>query len=355
MHQKIAETLNRTFVYSDQVARAIALAVQSGKNLLLYGPGGHGKSEMVQCALSCVADESEIFYQAFGEGMDEATLWGGLDLKALKAEDVLRYHPEQSFLAKRFAVFEELFDAPPVVLLALKDALTAKALRKGAQQYKMKTQAIIACTNVSPAEIAEKGPTYQALLERFPLQMDVKWSSYVASDYAALFEKVGPRLPGPYLNGTQRVLAEVFAKVSVDQVISPRTAVHALGIVKAAAEMRQAKECEKEDLLDLRFLPGLEGLADSLQKEIEAASERHQSEERLRAARQEFNKIEESLRGDSSVIKLMQNARRLSDLQDQLATLKVADACVKERDALRQQVSQAIESAKEAAFKAVRV
>jgi MoxR-like ATPase len=126
VYERILSRLSERFVRSEEIARILALAVESGKNILLWGPGGHGKSEMVTAALSVVTNEDNVFVQSFGEGMDEATLWGGLDFRALEEEKVLRYFPENSFLAKDIAVFEELFDAPATVLLALKDTLTAR-------------------------------------------------------------------------------------------------------------------------------------------------------------------------------------------------------------------------------------
>ena len=130
-HQIISSALADKFIKTESIARVLALAVESGKNVLLWGPGGHGKSEMVELALRQVAESSEIFIQSFGEGMDEATLWGGLDFKKLEEDKVLQYYPQNSFLEKPFAVFEEIFDAPASVLLALKDTLTSKTLRKG--------------------------------------------------------------------------------------------------------------------------------------------------------------------------------------------------------------------------------
>ncbi len=248
---RIRSSLTERFIRSEQMARILALAIESEKNVLLWGPGGHGKSEMVQAALGCVAKEEETFVQSFGEGMDEATLWGGLDFAALENEKVLRYHPENSFLAKKFAVFEELFDAPASVLLGLKDTLTAKKLRKGSQVFPMETQVIIGITNRDPEEIADLGLAAAALVERFPLQLKVNWPSYGAADYLELFRKVGPHLSGADLNGTTGVLAEVFAKAAQDGegIISPRTAVHALGIVKTAAALRRSGRVEKQDLL----------------------------------------------------------------------------------------------------------
>src|SRR3989344_6903498 len=175
VYEKVVAALAMNFVRSEQLARILALAFESGKNVLLWGPGGHGKSEMVQAALACVANETDIFVQSFGEGMDEATLWGGLDFRALEEKKVLIYHPENSFLNRPFAVFEEMFDAPASVLLGLKDTLTARKLRKGSQVFPMKTNVIIAITNKNPQDLSDLGPAAAALVERFPLQLKVDW------------------------------------------------------------------------------------------------------------------------------------------------------------------------------------
>ena len=145
LYQKLKSRLERDFIKVEEIARILALALSSGKNVL-WGPGGHGKSEMVQNALNEVARDEEIFVQSFGEGMDEATLWGGLDFKALDTEKVLRYFPGTHFSRRRTRYFEEIFDAPASVLLALKDTLTAKKLRKGTQQFGMVTKVIVALT-----------------------------------------------------------------------------------------------------------------------------------------------------------------------------------------------------------------
>ena len=73
---RIESALAVDFIQHQKIARILALAVESGKNVLLWGPGGHGKSEMVETALAQVASADNIFVQSFGEGMDEATLWG---------------------------------------------------------------------------------------------------------------------------------------------------------------------------------------------------------------------------------------------------------------------------------------
>jgi energy-coupling factor transporter ATP-binding protein EcfA2 len=337
LFEKISLALANNFVQSDKVARIIALAVKSKKNVLLWGPGGHGKSEMVTLALAQVTSKENIFVQTFGEGMDEARLFGGLNFKLLEEEKILQYYPERSFLGKEIAVFEEMFDAPPVVLMSLKDTLTARELRNGAQSFAMETKVIIAITNRDPSEIADMGPAAAALVERFPLQLKVEWPSYKPADDLEHFDKVSARLEGAELNGTMPVLAEVMAKASESgSVISPRTAVHALGIAKTAAALRGSDKVEQQDLLDLCFLPGMEAFASTLKAELDAAYDRSQAEILLQRAEFIYGALMQELKeAGVSPIKLLQVAKKLIQFQDEVSALKVTDGLTDRRKALR--------------------
>ena len=359
LYERLRSRLTVDFINAEEIARAIALAISSGKNLLLWGPAGHGKSEMVSAALAEVASDEEVFVQSFGEGMDEATLWGGLDFAALEEEKVLRYFPEQSFLAKEFAVFEEVFDAPASVLLALKDTLTARILRKGNQRFAMKTRVVIALTNKDPAEISDLGAAAHALVERFPLQYEVKWDDYSSAAYQRLFECVGPRLSGADMNGTQPLLAEMLAKVGQQgDIISPRSAVHALGVVKTAAALRESAVVEKVDLLDLRFVDGFEALAENLKAELDAAAERAQAEALVQGAERKLQSLLDDLedaKRASSPVKLLQASKRLQAFGDEASSLTVTDGLSERRRQLRETASAKALEAQNAALEATRV
>jgi MoxR-like ATPase len=178
--------------------------------------------------------------------MDESRLFGGLNFRKLDEEKVLEYFPERSFLNYRIAIFEELFDAPASVLLALKDVLTTRELRNGSQRFKMRTEVILVLTNKEPSEISDLGPAAHALIERFPLQLNLKWKDYSARSYLAMFEKVAARLGGPVMNGFKAILAEILADATAKgNFVSPRTAVHALQICQTAAVLRGAGQVEK--------------------------------------------------------------------------------------------------------------
>lgn len=354
--EAISKILSASFVFVDEIARVLALAFASGKNVIVFGPAGHGKSEMVKAVVDGLGLDSETFYQFFGEGMDESRLFGGLNFRKLEEEKILEYFPEKSFLNSRIAVFEELFDAPASVLLALKDVLTAKELRNGAQRFKMRTELIICLTNKEPNEISELGPATHALIERFPLQLNLKWADYSAKSYLAMFEKVASRLGGPVLNGFKSVLAEILSKATAEgNFVSPRTAVHAFQICQASATMRDADHVEKQDLTDLRFLPGLEGLAETIQADLTAAMERAAAEKNLALAEGKLSDLLRELSEATSPIKALQMAKKFVIFQDEVSSLKITDGLSDRRKRLRETVGEKITEAQSRALEQTRI
>ncbi len=357
MLEKIKNILETSFVFVDEVVRIFALAFTSKKNIIIFGPGGHAKSEMTKAVIDGLNLDSDTFYQFFGEGMDESRLFGGLNFKKLEEDKILEYYPEKSFLNSRIAVFEELFDAPASVLLALKDVLTAKELRNGSQRFKMRTELIICLTNKEPQEISGLGPAAHALIERFPLQLNLKWKDYSASSYLKMFEKVAGRLNGPILNGFKAVLAEILAKATAEgNFVSPRTAVHSFQICQTAATLRGGEKVEKQDLTDLRFLPGLEGLAETISKDLETAMERAAAEKNLSLAETKFGELlNESRVNATSPIKLLQVAKKLVALNDEISSLKVTDGLSDRRKKLRDTVSEKTSETQKLALENTRI
>ena len=357
MFEKILNLLSASFVFVEEVARVLSLAFAGKKNVIIFGPAGHGKSEMIKAVVDGLGLDTETFYQFFGEGMDESRLFGGLNFRKLEDDKVLEYFPEKSFLNSRVAVFEELFDAPASVLLALKDVLTAKELRNGSQRFKMKTEIIICLTNKEPNEISDLGPAAHALIERFPLQLNLKWKDYSSGSYLKMFEKVASRLAGPILNGFKAVLAEILSKASAEgNFVSPRTAVHAFQICQSAAVMRGSDHVGKEDLVDLRFLPGLEGLAETIQKDLDAAMERAAAEKNLATAEQKFGELIAELNASAgSPIKALQVAKKLVAFQDEVASLKVTDGLSDRRKQLRDGIGENISRAQKTALDSTRI
>lgn len=353
---RIQNILQDSFVFTEDMARILALGFEGKKNVLVFGPGGHAKSEMVTEVISGLGLNDETFVQFFGEGMDEAKLFGGLNFAKLEAEKVLEYYPERSFLNYHIAVFEELFDAPANVLLALKDTLTAKELRNGAQKFAMRTEIIIVLTNKEPDEISELGPAAHALIERFPLQLELKWKDYSSKSYLSMFEKRAPKLGGPVVNGFKAILAEILAKATGDgNFVSPRTAMHAYQVCQTAACLRQASEVGQEDLIDLRFVPGLEGLAETIEADLKLAMEKAEADKNLTATEKRLEELLAELNERESPIPALVVAKKLLKLQDTAAEISVPDSHTERRQKLRDNVGRAIVEAQTKALERTNV
>lgn len=352
----IAQTLEANFVFVDDVKTILSLAFVGGKNAILFGPGGHAKSQMLERIIEALDAKDDTFVQFFGEGMDEARLYGGLNFEKLEKEHVLEYYPERSFLNSRIAIFEELFDAPSNVLLALKDVLTSKELRNGAQRFPMRTEVIICLTNKEPAEIADLSPAAEALIERFPLQLNVKWESYDKNAYEALFKKTCQNMTGPSMKKFQSILAEVLANATASgNFVSPRTAVHAFQVCQTAALVAGRSEVCKEDLVNLRFLPGLEVLAKSLQADIETAMVRAKGEKALSLYQDEYYTLHDTMEKEHRPIQLLQVSKKATELLDRVSTLKVPDSLVTDRKDLRNKVSDLSSKAQAKALELTRI
>lgn len=205
----------------EKVETALNVAVATSKNLILYGAGGHGKSEYVEDYFR--RHNIKPFTLSFGEGMTEERLWGGIDIPLFQKTGRLQYLLENSFIKHQYVVFEELFDAPTSVLLSLKDVLTSKRFRNGSQCADVETQVIIACTNRTAEEVGVDLSS-KALLERFPLRYNVAWERYGVNEYMTLLKSVIDTQDDDLLS----LLANIFAKQSeTGQIVSPRTAIHA--------------------------------------------------------------------------------------------------------------------------------
>lgn len=216
---QLKEVLRNKFINVDEVADILEIGHVTKKNVFLYGRGGHAKSEIIQEFLKHVDPEgNDSFVQACGEGLTEEKLFGGLNLAKFQKTGEIEYLVENSFMNRKYVVFEELLDSRMNVLLSLKDILTSGMFRQGSQQFKIKTEFVICLTNRTKQEVAEDN-SIKALMERFPLEMKVEWDKYEANDYIAMFSKV---LKNP-LNEVAGICQAINES---GDFVSPRTAIH---------------------------------------------------------------------------------------------------------------------------------
>lgn len=192
---------------------------------------------------------SDPFVMAFGDGLTEETLFGGIQIKKFRDSGELEYLVKNSFMEHEIVVFEELFDAPPQILLSLKDIMTSGWFRKGNQTHKVKTKIIIGLTNKSKADFSED-ESLEALAQRFPLTLKVEWETYGKKDWRALFDKVFDE----DFNKTNKVkleeLSEILTQNNVNgnTFVSPRTAVHAAKLYCSGGDLKFISDIDKSTL-----------------------------------------------------------------------------------------------------------
>ena len=173
------------FVFMDKSLSILDIGLKTGKNIVLYGPGGHGKSELTMAYLAEKGIDPYII--TMGTGMTTDRLFGGLDIPTFEKTGKIEYLVENSFMNNEYVVFEELFDAPDFILQQLKDILSSKVFRNGTQVFPIKTKFIICCTNRTREEFS-KNASLKALMERFPLELNVIWDNYTEASYNKLLE-----------------------------------------------------------------------------------------------------------------------------------------------------------------------
>jgi len=207
------------FVFMDKTVSILNVGFSTAKNVILYGPGGHGKSEITLDFLK--AKGIDPFIQTMGTGMTTDRLFGGLNIPTFETTGKIEYLVENSFMNHEYVIFEELFDAPDFILEQLKDILSSGVFRNGTQIFPIETKFIICCTNRTRDEFS-KNMSLKALMERFPLELNVIWDNYTEISYNKLLEsKFGVDNVDPVIP----YLLQEYAKNGIT--ISPRVAVTA--------------------------------------------------------------------------------------------------------------------------------
>lgn len=327
--------IRQNYVFSDKVAEIIDIAINGNKNVLLWGPAGHGKSEMSVACVKAAGQYQNCFIQSFGEGMDESRIYGGVNYEKLDKEFVIEYNVDRSFIVHEVAIFEEIFDAPAIVLQSLKDTLTARCLRNGAQRVPMKTKSIIAITNINPAEISDIGPSAHALVERFPLQLEVKWEEYNQESYLAMFERVYPK----FNKSVKKFLARLVERANEQgSFISPRTAIHALELLMTMCG-EDGSDLDYKSYKCLEYIPGFEVLIKDVSDEIEEMKQREDAERSIRSISRKISAIRKQIdnlnddedKNDSGYLRI---AKQISPQVEKLNLLALPDHLIEERDKL---------------------
>lgn len=216
-----APKIKDTFVYMDNVEKILEISLKTGKNVILYGPGGHGKSDYAMGFLN--ERDIDPYVITMGTGMTTDRLFGGLDIATFNSTGKIEYLVDNSFMNHKYVIFEELFDAPDFILEQLKDILSSGVFRNGNQVFPINTEVIICCTNKTRAEFS-KNSSLKALMERFPLEHNVVWKDYTRITYENLLKT--------HLGFSDPMLTYILEQyAAAGSIVSPRIAVTAANII----------------------------------------------------------------------------------------------------------------------------
>jgi hypothetical protein len=242
---KLKDEVGKYFFEMDQTVEALYYALTSGFNIILYGPGGFGKTQVVKKFLEVagISNSTIVGY----EDMEVDGLLGVVDIKKLTEEAIYEIKFENSvFRNPGVLILEEFLDARPSTAAALKDILTEGGYRRGSDFVESLISSVIICTNKCPDEVVSNLSTAAFYKERFPIVIEVAWDSFDSSTYLKFLYHIKPE-KSEELNEYYQVIAELAARTSnAGNIVSPR-------IVKYASDLIDVHG----DLICLRHLYGL--------------------------------------------------------------------------------------------------
>jgi hypothetical protein len=247
----------------------------------------------------------EPFVFCLGNGTTIDRLLGGVDVKKLTEEGVINYLVQYSFLNHRVVILEELFDAPAEILEQLKDILSSGWLRQGNQQFQIKTELIICCTNRDRKSYVNGSASIKALTERFPLEHNVKWDQYNEITYGKLIENtLGKAYSNSFLNYTLGEYHKQGLTISPRIALKAATLLHDCGLtcLTYLGDLLEKKEILEECVKTYKFKEKFEKLINESQEQINKFKILQ-----LKGSTNEFNQILEKLSNISFSLETMKN------------------------------------------------
>ncbi len=235
------------FYGMDKVVEALYVGTSTGKNIILYGPGGFGKSQVVKEFLRVVGVNAPTIVGY--EDMEVEVLLGVPDIKKLTEHSVYELAFNRSvFRNPGILILEEFLDARPSTAAALKDVLTEGGLRQGGYFTESLISSVIICTNKSPDDMSIDDSSSAFYKERFPIRVKVVWSDYSHESYSNFLAIIKPEQVKefPLLYD---VLAEMASRTG--SMVSPRMVKDASDLLDVHKTVSVLKWVEGLDTLDL--------------------------------------------------------------------------------------------------------
>ena len=149
------------------------------------------------------------------------------------------------------------------------------------------------------------------------------------------------------------LLAQLLAgQIERGVIISTRTAMFARRILATSAVIRGRDYVSEEDFVSLRFLPGCEDIALTIENDLKAAREKSEAMDAIASIEWKMASLDLS---STKPIKLLQAAKQLDKLLNELSGLKVPDDLVQQRNLLREKIQKSSKDCQKAAYEATNI
>lgn len=235
------------FYGMNKVVEALYMGTSAGKNIILYGPGGFGKSQVVKEFLSIVGINAPTIVGY--EDMEVEALLGVPNIEKLTKHSVYELAFDRSvFRVPGILILEEFLDARPSTAAALKDVLTEGGLRQSGYFTESLISSVIICTNKSPEDMSIDDSSSAFYKERFPIRVKVIWDNFSHESYSDFLSLIKPteskEQPLMY-----DVLAEMASRTTT--LVSPRMVKDASDLIDIHKSVTVLKLVEGLDTIEL--------------------------------------------------------------------------------------------------------
>ncbi len=218
------DPLVERFVDRKETIELLAVTAVAGENLLLIGPPGTAKSQIVQdFAAELEGRYFECLLTRFSEPNE---LFGPVDIARLK-EGIVETNTEGMLPDAEFAFIDEVFNGNSAILNSMLNVLNERTFRRGRERRRLALFCVVGASNRLPED-----PGLRALYDRFLLRARCDpvsdGSLPLLFDRGWKIEQARIRGPGPadapgarFTTGELRTLCSALPDVAVEPIRAP--------------------------------------------------------------------------------------------------------------------------------------
>lgn len=163
---RVAQDLKQLFSRRDTAVDLMKLALLCHEHVLLLGPPGSGKSELV--ARFAAGVQAHSFHYLLTRFTEPAELFGPIDLKAFQ-EGRYEIRTEGMLPTAQIAFLDEVFQASSAILNTLLSLVHERLFYNGAARQNVPLMALFGASHALPDD-----PTLRAFADRFALRLEVE-------------------------------------------------------------------------------------------------------------------------------------------------------------------------------------